>query len=43
VRVPVERIERVADSIKIDLTAGETEALAVEQRLRGFVRRFPGA
>ena len=43
VRVPVERIERIDDSVKLDLTAGETAALLLEQRLRPFVRHFPGA
>lgn len=43
VRVPVEKIDHIGDSVKLDLTAGETQALAVEQRLRPFVRRFPGA
>ena len=43
VRVPVEKIEHVADTVKLDLTAGETAALAVEQRLRPFVRLLPGA
>ena len=43
VHVPVERIEGVGDTVRLDLAAGETAALAVEQRLRAFVRRFPGA
>jgi sporulation protein YlmC with PRC-barrel domain len=43
VRVEVDAILSVGDSVKIDVAAGETAALAVEQRLRPFVRRFPGA
>jgi len=43
VRVPVAQISTVGDSIKIDVAASETAALAVEQRLRRIVRRFPGA
>jgi sporulation protein YlmC with PRC-barrel domain len=43
VRVPVDDIESVTDTIKLRVTAGETAALAVEQRLRPLVRRFPGA
>ena len=42
-RVPVEQIESVADIVKLTLAAGETEALAVEQRLRPLVRHFTGA
>ena len=43
VRVAVEKIVQIGDTIKVDLTAGETAALAVEQRLRRYVRHFPGA
>lgn len=43
VRVPVEQIEHVGDTVKLSLAAGETTALAVEQRLRRLVRHFPGA
>lgn len=43
VRVAVDRIEQVGDAVKLSLSAGETAALAVEHRLRSFVRRFPGA
>jgi sporulation protein YlmC with PRC-barrel domain len=42
VRVEVDRIEHIQDSVKLDLTAGETAALAVEQRLRPFVKRLSG-
>jgi sporulation protein YlmC with PRC-barrel domain len=41
-RLPVERIESVGENVKVDLAAGDTAALAVEQRLRKFVRHFPG-
>lgn len=43
VRLPVETIESVTEMVKLSVTAGETAALAVEQRLRSFVRHFPGA
>ena len=43
VRVPVEQIGSVSDSVTLTITAGETQALAVEQRLRPIVRHFPGA
>jgi sporulation protein YlmC with PRC-barrel domain len=43
VRIPIEQVEQITDTIKLDLTAGETAALAVEQRLRAVVRHFPGA
>ena len=42
-RLAVEDIESVTDNVKLRLTAGDTAALAVEQRLRPVVRRFPGA
>jgi sporulation protein YlmC with PRC-barrel domain len=43
VRLPVDEIESVGDTVKLRLAAGDTAALAVEQRLRPFVRHFPGA
>ncbi|HTL43849.1 MAG TPA: PRC-barrel domain-containing protein [Vicinamibacterales bacterium] len=43
VRLAVEDIESVTDNVKLRLTAGDTAALAVEQRLRPVVRHFPGA
>lgn len=42
-RAPVAQILKVGESITLDVAAGETATLAVEQRLRRFVRRFPGA
>ena len=36
-------VVQIGDTIKVDLTAGDTAALAVEQRLRPYVRHFPGA
>lgn len=43
VRVPVEQIDSVGDTVKLTLAAGDTASLEVEQRLRSFVRHFPGA
>lgn len=43
VRVPIKQILNVGESIKIDVAAGDTGALAVEHRLRPVIRRFPGA
>lgn len=42
-RLPIDHIVSVDDNVKLDITAGDTAALAVEQRLRSFVRHFPGA
>ena len=41
VRVPVTQILSIGDSVKIDVAAGETAILAVEQRLRTLVSRLP--
>ena len=43
VRVPVEQIDTVGETVKLTIAAGEMAALAVEQRLRRIVRHFPGA
>jgi sporulation protein YlmC with PRC-barrel domain len=43
VRVPVEQIDAVDETVKLSMAAGETAALAVERRLRRIVRHFPGA
>jgi len=43
VRIPMEQILEIGESVKVDMAAGETAALAVEHALRRFVRRFPGA
>ena len=43
VRVPVDHIQSVGENIKLAITAGDTAALAVEQRLRPLIRFFPRA
>jgi hypothetical protein len=43
VRLSVDDIESITDTVKLGLAAGDTAALAVEQKLRPIVRHFPGA
>jgi hypothetical protein len=43
-RVDVSQILKVVNNtVKVDLAVGETSAATVERRLRGLVRRIPGA
>ena len=42
-RIPFSDILDIRDRIKVDRAAGETAALAVEQRLRGWIGAIPGS
>jgi sporulation protein YlmC with PRC-barrel domain len=42
-RIPFADVLAIRDRIKVDRAAGETVALALEQRLRGWLARIPGA
>ena len=42
-RVQVSQILDVTDRVKVDLAFGETPAASVEHKLRGLVKRIPGA
>jgi hypothetical protein len=42
-RVHVSQILGVTETVRVDLAFGETPAATVEHKLRGIVRRIPGA
>ena len=42
-RAPVDQILTVSDTVKVDLAFGETPAGSLERKLRGLVKRIPGA
>ena len=42
-RIPVGKIMSVTDHVKVDVAAGQTSALAVEQIVRRWVSRIPGS
>jgi hypothetical protein len=42
-RVHVSQILGVTDRVKVDLAFGETPAASLEHKLRGLVKRIPGA
>ena len=42
-RVNVEQMLEVTDSVKVDLAFGDTAAANAERKLRGLVKRIPGA
>jgi sporulation protein YlmC with PRC-barrel domain len=42
-RVHVSQILGVTDRVKVDLAFGETPAASMEHKLRGLVKRIPGA
>jgi sporulation protein YlmC with PRC-barrel domain len=41
--VPVSRILEVKDRVRVDVRASETSALAVDERVRRWLRHIPGA
>jgi sporulation protein YlmC with PRC-barrel domain len=43
VRIHVSQILDVTDTVKVDLSFGETPVANVERKLRGFISGFPGA
>lgn len=42
-RIPVTSILSIGDVVKVDVSAGDTPAAALEQRLRALLRAIPGA
>ena len=42
-RIDVRQILDVTDLVKVDLAFGDTAAANAERKLRGFVKRIPGA
>ena len=43
VRIPFADILEITDSVKVDRAFGETAAATIEQRLRAWIGRIPGA
>jgi sporulation protein YlmC with PRC-barrel domain len=42
-RIPLTAVLSIDDVVKVDVAAGDTPALALEQRLRAALRSMPGA
>ena len=42
-RIPVGKIMSTTDHVKVDVAAGQTSALAVDQLVRRWVSRIPGS
>ena len=42
-RIPVGKIMSITDQVKVDVAAGQTSAVAVDQIVRRWVSRIPGS